>query len=251
MGLYASLSDDFYVNVNLNTEMELPSNRETILHFFERIQKQYPSMKNFYARERGEYVMEEEKDQGHYRWTSVDARRVCSGYVNPSSPALALEQHQLVMELVPYALSMSPLDCESLNLMFGFDFNYQGNHNELIADALGIVPAFDTLAEKYRGRVVAYEPHLQFSVDEDCRTQCRISVETRTSAYHVKTREFPSEQLSVYVTARHYGSLDPDITYADILKQLGQVCTETIEEFVAEELLKPIQRTIEIKSSEL
>ena len=32
MGLYASLSDDFYVNLNLNTEMELPGSRETILH---------------------------------------------------------------------------------------------------------------------------------------------------------------------------------------------------------------------------
>ena len=147
MGLYASLSDDFYVNVNLNTEMELSSHRETILHFFERIQKQYPSMKNFYSRDRGEFVLEEEKDQGHYRWASVDSARVCSGYVNPGDPKRALDQHRLVMELVPYALSVSPLDCESLNLMFGFDFNYQGNHNELIADALGVVPAFDALTE--------------------------------------------------------------------------------------------------------
>ena len=62
MGLYASLSDDFYVNLNLNTEMELPGSREAILHFFERMQKQYPSMKNFYSREKDEYVLEEEKD---------------------------------------------------------------------------------------------------------------------------------------------------------------------------------------------
>lgn len=251
MGLYASLSDDFYVNLNLNTEMELPGSREAILHFFERIQKQYSSMKNFYSRESGEYVLEEEKEKGHYRWASVDGRRVCSGYVNPGSPDSALEQHQLVMDIVPYALSISPLDCESLNLMFGFDFNYQGNHNELVADALGIAPAFDSLIEKYRGQVVAYEPHVQFSVDEDCRTQCRVSVETRTSAYHVKTREFPQEQLSVYVTARRYGSLEPGTTYVDMLRALGNLCTEVIEDYVADELLKPIQRTIEIKSHEL
>ena len=31
MSRYATLSDDFYVNLNLNTEMELPGSRETIL----------------------------------------------------------------------------------------------------------------------------------------------------------------------------------------------------------------------------
>ena len=47
MSRYHSLCDDFYVNLNLNTEMELPSNRETVLHFFEQIQRSYPMMANF------------------------------------------------------------------------------------------------------------------------------------------------------------------------------------------------------------
>ena len=217
MGLYASLSDDFYVNLTLGTEMELPDNRETILHFFERLQKQYPTMTNFYSRERGEYVLEEDKANGHYRWATVDSRRISSGYVNPSSVEDALEQHRLVLEYIPYGLSVSPIDCESVNLMYGFDFNYQGNHNELLAEALGIAPAFESIADKYRERVVAYEPHIQFSLDEDCRMQCRVSVETRTSAYHVKTREFPQEQLSVYVTARRYGSLDAGMQFTQVL----------------------------------
>ena len=142
MGLYTSLSDDFYVNLNLNTEMELPGSRETILHFFERMQKQYPMMVNFYSRDRGEYVLEEEKELGHYRWVTVDGRRVCSGHVNPPSAKDAIQQHELVLDLIPFALSISPLDCESLNLMYGFDFNYRGNHNELITDALGVQGVF-------------------------------------------------------------------------------------------------------------
>jgi len=50
MNRYSSLCDDFFVNMNLSTEMELPTNRETILHFFERLQKSYPTMRNFYCR---------------------------------------------------------------------------------------------------------------------------------------------------------------------------------------------------------
>ena len=43
MNRYSQFSDDFYVNMNLSTEMELPSGRETVLHFFERLQKKYPN----------------------------------------------------------------------------------------------------------------------------------------------------------------------------------------------------------------
>ena len=47
--------------------------------------------------------------------------------------------------MVPYALSISPLDCESLNVMYGFDFTYRGNHNQLLVDALGVQPAFEKI----------------------------------------------------------------------------------------------------------
>lgn len=61
MTKYASLADDFYVNLNLSTEMELPGQRETILHFFECVQKKYPSMRKFYCRDKKDFVLEEEK----------------------------------------------------------------------------------------------------------------------------------------------------------------------------------------------
>ena len=137
MNRYSSLCDDFYVNMNLSTEMELPTNRETVLHFFERVQKTYPSMRNFYCRERGDFVLEEDKDQGDYRWATIENRRVCSGQVNPESIDGAIEQHQLILELAPYMLSVSPLDCEALDLLFGFDFSYRGNHNEVVCRGPG------------------------------------------------------------------------------------------------------------------
>ena len=57
MNLYSSLSDDFYVNMNLSTEMELPGGRESVLNFFERLQKKYPTMRNFYCREKGDFIL--------------------------------------------------------------------------------------------------------------------------------------------------------------------------------------------------
>ena len=131
MSRYGSYSDDYYVNMNLNTEMDLSQNRETVLHFFEQLQRQYPTLKNFYTRERGEFVLEEDKDRGQYKWASLEPRRVSSGQVNPASFEEAMQQHAVVLDMVPYQLSISSLDCESLNLMFGFDYTYRGNHRKL------------------------------------------------------------------------------------------------------------------------
>jgi hypothetical protein len=246
MGRYQAYSDDYYVNMNLNTEMELPHSRETVLHFFEQVKKHYPAMRNFYSRERGEFVLEEDKDRGDYRWTSIEARRVCSGCVNPASVEEAYKQHALVLDMVPYALSVSPLDCESLNVMYGFDFTYRGNHNQLLADALGVVPAFEKMSQIEGATILANDPSIQFALDEECRVQCRLSVETRTTAYHVRTKEFPEEQISVYFTARRYGSLDGSETYVTAMNRLAEICQEIVDGYIVENVLRPLQQAIAI-----
>ena len=247
MNRYSSYSDDFYVNMNLSTEMELPNNRETILHYFERIQKKYPTMRNFYCREKGDFVLEEDKDQGHYRWSTIETRRVCSGQVNPDSVEEALAQHKLILELAPYMLSVSPLDCEALDLLFGFDFTYRGNHNQLVADALGLSPSLEQVLNVPGATVINYEPSVTLSLDEECRTQCRLSIETRTSAFQVRTGEFPEEQLSVYVTARQYGSLGPEMTYVQALENLSRVCHDIVDNYVIDQVLDPLARAIALK----
>ncbi|MBP89709.1 MAG: hypothetical protein CMJ64_23890 [Planctomycetaceae bacterium] len=247
MQSYDAFSDDYYVNMTLNTEMDLPQNRETLLHFFEQIRKQYPAMRNFYNRDSGEFVLEEDKDRGNYRWAAVETRRVCSGQVNPGSVEQAIEQHRRVLEQAPYALSISPIDCESLNVMYGFDFTYRGNHNELLMEALGVSPAFERMSEIEGATVICNEPSLQIALDGDCRTQCRVSVETRTTAYHVRTGEFPEEQLSVYLTARRYGSLDSTESFESAMLQLAETCEELVDKYVIDSILRPLQQTIAIK----
>lgn len=244
MNPYSSFCDDFYLNMTLSTEMGLPTNRESVLQFFERIQKAHPSMRNFYCRDKGDFILEEDKGQGSYRWTAVEQRRICSGHVNPESLPDALAQHRLVLDVAPYMLSVSPIDCESLDVLFGFDFTYRGNHNRVVSEALGVNPALERLAEIPGGTVINYEPSITVSLDEDCRIQSRISVETRTNAYQIRMGEFPEEQLSVYVTARQYGSLAPDVSFVDALEKLTGICETLLESYVIENVLQPLARTI-------
>ncbi|RMG02479.1 MAG: hypothetical protein D6741_03675 [Planctomycetota bacterium] len=244
MNVYAQYCDDFYVNMTLNTAMPLPSQRETILHFFDRIRKSYPAMRNFYARDRHELVLETDKAGGSHQWCSIEPRRILSGQLNPESVDVAVEQHRLVLELAPYHLSVTPLDCEAIDLLFGFDFTYRGNHNELLADVLGVPPAFERVAEMPSRQVVHYEPSLVLSFDSECRLQCRISTETRTTDYHVRTGEYPEDQLSVYVTARHYGGLPDDQDFSKTLELLKETCFTVVDRYVLEGILQPLAKAI-------
>ncbi len=244
---FASVADDFYVNMNLATEMDLPSQRETILQYFEQMQRRYPTMRKFYCRDKRDYVLEEDKEQGRYRWAAVEARRLCSGQVNPTTIEEAIAQHRLVLDLAPAFLSVSPLDCEALDVLFGFDFAYRGNHNALLAEALGVGPSLERFADIPGARVINHEPSLTLALDEDCRTQVRIGTETRTNAFQVRTGEFAEEQLSIYVTARQYGSLDPDMSYVDCLERLSAVAREVVETCVVDQILRPLARTIALK----
>ena len=204
-------------------------------------------MRKFYCRDKRDFVLEEEKDQGRYRWVAVESKRLCSGQVNPSSIESAMEQHRLVLDLAPALLSVSPIDCEALDLLFGFDFAFRGNHNALLAEALGVGPSLDRVAEIPGGRVINYEPSLTISLDEDCRIQVRVSTEARTNAFQVRTGEFAEEQLTVYVTARQYGSLDQHTTYVEVVDRLASVAREVVDTCVVEQILRPLARTIAMK----
>lgn len=247
MTLYGSLADDMYMNVNLATEMELPGHRETVLHFFECVRKKYPTMRKFHARDKRDFVLEEDKEQGRYRWVAVEPRRFCSGHVNPASIEDALDQHRFLLDLAPALLSMSPLDCEAIDVLFGFDFAFRGNHNSLLAEALGPGPALEGVGDVPGSKLISYEPSLTIAVDEECRTQVRVSTETRTNAFQVRTGEFAEEQLSVYVTARQYGSLEGGETYVDTVERLAQLAQDVIESCVVEQILRPLARTIALK----
>lgn len=244
MNPYASLSDDFYVNTHLHTEMDLPSQRDTVLHYFEQLQRRYPKMGHFYQREKGEFILEEDKSHGAYRWASVEPKRVCSGIVNPNTLEEAMEQHAQILDMVPYLLSISKLDCESIGLMYGFDYNCRGNHNQILADAMGLPTAFEGMAKRSGSHLMSYDPSIQISLDDSFKTHARINVEPRTTVYQTKSGEYNEELLSVYVTIRRFESLTPDEKFPEELARLEVLMRDLMDNFVVEHILRPLQNAI-------
>jgi hypothetical protein len=244
MNRYLTESDDFYVNLNLSTELDLPSGRDTVLHYFEQMKKAYPELRNFYTREAGDLVLEGDKEAGHYRWLAIENKRLCSGYVNPGDVEDAYKQHELVLEVAPHLLSLSVLDCEALDVMFGFDLTYTGNHDEIVAEALGLGQSLEGLLEGSGGRVLNFEPSLTLALDESCRLQCRLSIETRTNAFQVRTGEFPEEQISVYFTVRQYWGTGPERTFIDAFRRQSAIGEEIVTERILPRIIQPLVQAI-------
>ncbi len=237
-------ADEFYLNVNLNTELPLPNGRDTVLHFFEQMKKGFPDLRNFFTRESGDLVLEGDKEQGAYRWVAIEPRRLASGHVNPDNLQAADRQHEMVLDLAPPLLTISELDCEALDVMFGFDFNYEGNHDEVVADALGLGPGLDGLLDAPQSRVLHYEPSLTLALDEACRLQARLAIETRTNAYQIRTGEFPEDQISVYFTIRQYWGNGPDRNFVDSYRQQREIGEEIVLEKVIPRIVQPLAQAI-------
>lgn len=247
MNKYNIDADDVFVNVNLSTVMDLPTGRETILHYFDQMKKAFPELRNLYTRESGDLVLEGDKDAGHYRWVAMEPRRLCSGHVNPETLEDAYRQHELVLDIAPHLLTLSSLDCEALDVMYGFDFSYEGNHDELVAEALGLGPSLEGFLDVPGARVIHFEPSLTLALDESCRLQCRLSIETRTNAYQVRTGEFPDEQISVYFTVRQHWGTGVDGSFVESFRRQREIGAEIVEEKIVPRIVRPLAQAIASK----
>jgi hypothetical protein len=152
-----------------------------------------------------------------------------------------------VLELVPYELSLSPLDCESLGVVLGFDFTCRGNHSEVLAEALGVTPALEKFFTIPGSRLLSIDPAIQFALDDDCKTQVRVSFESRTTAFHVRSGEFPEEQLSVYLMLRRFESLAPGESYVEEFRRLTKLCREIADDYLVNSVLVPLQQAISLR----
>jgi hypothetical protein len=248
----SSLCDDFYIDMYINTELDLPTQRDTILAFFERIQKQYPTMGCFYRHENNEYCLEEDRRLGQYRWVALELDRVGSGVVNPADFESAYSQDRLLLDLVPYMLGVSSLDIDSLDVAFAMDFDCFGSHDEVIAEALFGSSAFNCLSDIPGTRVVGFSPSIVVALSEDQCTQARISVESKTSVFepnllgspYGQKREEPEQAISLCLTVRQYPRIHEVFDPLKFFEYQCRLVEEIMVDRIVPNFVKPLIQTI-------
>jgi len=243
--IYGSLCDDFHVEMNVNTQLELPSQRDTVLSFFERVQRHFPGMGCFYRGADNEYCLEENRQSGQYRWIVLEKDRICSGMVNPANIEQAYKQNRMVLELIPYMLSVSYLDIDSLDLILGMDFEYLGNHDEVIFEALFSDSAFSSLLEVPAVKPIGFSPVAVFSLSADLNTQARVSIESKTSVYEPEKHRYRSgEAISLSLTIRQYPTGAEKFDTLNSFEKQTHVMQELMNEKVIPYFARPLANVI-------
>jgi hypothetical protein len=85
------------------------------------------------------------------------------------------------------------------------------------------------------------------ALDDACRLQCRLSIETRTNAYQIRTGEFPDEQISVYFTVRQYWGTGPERSFLDSFRRQRDVGEEIVRTRVVPRVVRPLAQAIASK----
>ncbi len=239
-----NLTDDFFVNLSLQTTLPLPRSRETVLQFYEAVQKQFPSMRSFYQREGGEYVLEGDRESGTYQWAELQAHQLSAGHFSPTCIEDAYHLHSWLLERCVYFLGVSGLDVEALDVMFGFNLDYRGNRDQIVAEALLSGSPLAGMVNDPTVRAVETEPSLVVALDEHCHMQARLSLETRSSSYQVRTGQYEEEPISIYFTVRRYPSPNEIINLTESFSHQCDVCEEMASRVVVPNIIQPILTAI-------
>lgn len=239
-----SFCDDFYVNQKLALKMDLPSDRESVLHLFDRVRGDLPHMDRF-RRYADELALESGRKDGEYQWLALRRQSVRTGHVNPRTMAQAHQLHKLMLQLAPFYMSISPLDIDYLELMFGFDMECKANQHQVVYEALMRNTPLGALTAIPGSRLLDVQPTIGICLPEEDNLQVLFEIKARTSPGQVKVDRYRTEAISVFLTLRLGGPIKKVDDLPQWQEQLARRLETLAMEKVVPQLLRPIRSTIQ------
>lgn len=251
---YGAMCSDFSICQRLKLKMDLPTDRETVLGLFDRVRRDFPAMDRF-RRLKGELLLESEF-AGKQQLISIHKNSIRSGVVNPETADEELALHLLALEAAPYYLSISPLDIDTLELSFGFDFLASGNHDQIVFDALIAPSPLGKLFDIPGSRALDCQPMFGIAISSSADLQVFVEVKTRTPggagspAWRGEPGtgaggpELPAEPLTVFLTLRKYGPFADVKELPGTLASMMKLAKQLLDTRVAPYMLAPIREAI-------
>jgi hypothetical protein len=243
---FSATCDDFSISARLFLKLDLALSRETVLHFFDRIRKEYPSLARLRRRSNDSLVLEEnaQADQAR-RWIRLERDSLRLGCANPQDLQEAKRFGQLVFQQAPYHLTLGDLDYDHLEVIFGFELEYEGNHDQLVAETLFAdhpIAAFLLGDEVYHA--IDAQPFYGVALSPACDIQAYLELKSRTSSYEVRTGQYEAQPLGVCLTLRRYwgfGSADgPEQVFEQLFHQAEQLAADKAVPLVVAPLAQAI-----------
>lgn len=159
-----------------------------------------------------------------------------------------MKLHRFNLQMAPHYLSISPVEIDYLDILFGFDLAFSGNHDEIVAESLLESSPLACLGEDQGSRVVDFQPTITVALSDDCRLQARIDIVTRTNSYQVRTGDYSEESISVYLVVRRYWGDRPAEPMEQIAQSLAERADSLCISHVLPRILRPLSSAIASRS---
>lgn len=243
---FGALCSDFYINHKLALKMDLPAERETVLHFMDRVRKAVPSMNRF-RRYDDELALESSRREPQYRWLALRRTSVRAGHVNPDTMEQAYQYHRMILELTPHYLTISPIDVDFVELMFGFDLECRDNHDRIVYEALFEGSPMANLLrvpDTPDAGILDVQPALGVSLSGSGDMQAYFEVKTRQKSRRGSGKAHRDEPISLFLTLRRYGPINRVDELPKLFNDMAAHCDKLATDRLVPDLLTPIAREI-------
>ncbi len=150
--------------------------------------------------------------------------------------------------MAPYHLGISPVEIDYLDVLFGFDLAFSGNHDEIIAESLLADSPLNCLTEEAGAKAVDFQPTVTVALSDDCRLQARIDIVTRTNSYQVRTGDYSDDVISVYLILRRYWGDRPRTSMEDLLQSMTDRAIQLCDRHILPRVVRPISSAIASRS---
>lgn len=269
MWSFEALCDEFFVGSRLHFKLDLCPTRESVLHLLEQVRRHFPGMARFRRREDGSVVLDEvepslaaatepgpdpsEPDaspapadaaDGARRYFRIGNDSLKFGMHSPPSPDALQRYADVILRLSPAALTLSELDLDQIEVVFGFDLEYAGNHDALVWDTLLADSPLHTALRGERERVIDCQPTLGLALSEDCTLQAYIDIKSRTNTFEVRTGEYQPAVLGVYLAVRRFWSGGSLSNLASAHHEMLEVGQRLVGERVVPHVVHPLAAAI-------
>jgi len=244
MSTFSAFCSDFYINQKLGLKLDLPERRETVLDLFDRVRKSFPRLSHF-QRYDTEVALESNSAERDWQWVALRQTSIRSGHVNPASIADAYHFHKTILEVAPYFLSISPLDIDMLEVVFGFDFETALDKDSVVFDALLADTPLANLVDPGFERVSEAQPAMAITLGERGEMQAVFEVRTRPRVPMAGDRG--GDPISVFLTVRRFG---PIASLDELKSAFGAVVGHAemlAEQRVIPHLVVPIYETLQAR----
>lgn len=246
----AAMCDDFYISSRLYLKLDMALERDTVLHFFDRIRKGFPGLRKLRRNDRNVIVLEEEPDEtGSRRWIRLDPNSLRFGHFSPPDSQAMRQFGELILEQAPYHFSFSDIDFDHLEVIYGFDLEYNGNHDQLVAETFWSDHiASGLLFGDNAVHVIDAQPYFGIALTPTCDLQAYVEVKSRTTTFEVRNDAFEGEPISIFLTARRYWGLEAQPSLQDTLPELIDIAEELAADRVVPCFVNPLASAISSRS---